>query len=480
MSAPGSRRGRFLTAAALLALTAAASAFSYKEVVRRYRTFQTGWAWDLAYYNQWYWALTLGDRTITVCPYAAYATEGPSVFRTNYLAPVRFAVAPLYRLAPGPTTLLLVHSVVFWLVIPAAYTLARAESGGSRWIGLAAASLTPLTPLLWPLSVNDFREIQMSIPFMLWAVQGVRGRDARLTALGVGGMLACRQELSVAVASLAFLSSREPEDVGRTHRWRHLLIVTATAWFFLAFLGHLRWMFGPTTAAAYLNQFGGARPGLLESLTTAGEILALGLGAWLLFGIAAPREALLALPWLWGLSSGRWAMGLLALPDWHHVRYTSPFVGMALAACVVGFARVCLGLSQGRYGVWKVGAVWVVAAAVSGVGLEEVRRKMAEQYHSLGTEEVQELWKCIDRVAPDDGVLSAYDFTAPLSSRRFLYSYVLQPNRPFGYPDRLPDPIRWLFYRRADYVPNIFQTQGFREVYVGPHSVVLERPRRSP
>ena len=116
-------------------MTVCLTALTTSQALRRYRDLRTGWSWDLAYYNQWYWALTLGDGTISVRPLAAYAEEGPSVFKTNYLSPLRWMIAPVYRCFPGPRTLLVIHNLAFWLVIPAAYTLvfSRRGRGGSRW-----------------------------------------------------------------------------------------------------------------------------------------------------------------------------------------------------------------------------------------------------------------------------------------------------------------------------------------------------------
>ena len=145
----------------------------------------------------------------------------------NYLAPIRFALAPIYRLFPDPRTLLVIQNIVFWWVIPAAYTLVRSESG-SRALAVSAAALVPLTPLLWPLVLNDFRELQLALPFVLWAVQGVRSRSAALAVLGIAGMLACRQEFAVMAATFAFIPPREPEPLSATLRWRHIIVFAGT------------------------------------------------------------------------------------------------------------------------------------------------------------------------------------------------------------------------------------------------------------
>ena len=82
-------------------LTALLTAASTYQSLRRYEEFRSGWSWDLAYYNQWFWALTHGVSEVTVRPVSAYDQEGPSIWKMNYLAPVRLVLAPLYRALPG-------------------------------------------------------------------------------------------------------------------------------------------------------------------------------------------------------------------------------------------------------------------------------------------------------------------------------------------------------------------------------------------
>src|SRR5436190_21840601 len=101
-------------------LTAALTALTIVHVLDQYRELRSGWSWDLAYYNQWYWALTHGDGKLTVRPLSAYAQEGPSVWKMNYLSPIRFALLPIYRLFPDPRTLIVLQNIVFWWAIPAA------------------------------------------------------------------------------------------------------------------------------------------------------------------------------------------------------------------------------------------------------------------------------------------------------------------------------------------------------------------------
>lgn len=463
--------------ACVLALTAGLTLLTSWQAVESYRALHTGWSWDLAYYNQWYWSLLFGDGILSVRPVSSYANEGPEVWRTNYLSPLRYALIPIYWLVPGPSTLLVAHSVAFWWLIPAAYILARGESGSTA-VGLAAATLVPLTPLLWPLVWNDFREIQMALPFMLLAVEGVRGRRRGIAALGILGMLACRQEMAVVVASLAILPPRSPEDPGRTFRWAHALVVAGMCWLLFGFFLHLRLTMGASVPIAYLKQFTGPSAPLRQTLPTMTNFLILGLGTWSIFALRAPRVALLALPWLWSISSGRWSLRYLASEEWHHVRYAAPFVGMGLAAGVVGFANLGRWVIERPRGRLGLVALWIATASTLTIPLLEILNRVDQQVHPIGEEEVRAFWSIVEEVGVDEEVLAVYDVTAPLSSRSALYSYILQINRPKSYP--ILDPrIRWVFYRNTDGSVQVFEDQGFVAVHRGPHLTILKREPNS-
>lgn len=456
-----------------LCLTAILAGVNTHQALDRYRKFRSGWSWDLAYYNQWFWALTRGDGMLTVRPIGPWAQEGPPLWRMNYLAPIRLAIVPIYRLLPAPTTLLVIQALVFWLVVPAAFGLVRAESGSSA-LALSAAVLVPMTPLLWPLASNDFRELQLALPFALWAVHGVRDRDVRLTILGVGGLLACRQEFALVVASLAFLPPRSPEDVSTRYRWARALWLTGLGWLLLGFLVYERWAVNSWAWEIFVGEFAIRRPPFSQVLETAGDFLLVGLGSWTLLACLAPRAALLALPWVWSLSSGRWALRYLATEQWHHVRYTVPMVAMVLAAGCLGYARLGLWLSGRRYGPVLLPVVWLAAL----VGLCSADRILESRLvyvpRPISPTEAAAIWRWIERVGPDDGVIAHYELTAPLSSRRRLFSYVMTQNHPLGYP-RLDREIAWAFYRQGDVVPETLTDQGFELVHKGPHILIFHR-----
>ena len=458
----------------VLILTVGLEIDSAQSALARYREFRSGWSWDLAYYNQWFWALTKGDGVISVRPFAPYAEEGPSVWKMNYLAPIRLILAPIYAIRPGPETLLVLHAIIFWWLVPAAYTLARSESG-SEIVGLAAAILAGATPLLGPLAANDFRELQLATPFVLWSVQGYRGRNRRLTVFGVLGMLACRQEFAVVAGSLALLPPKEPEDAGKSLVWARTVIWTSIVWLCLGFFGYLGWVVGRFAPERYIGQFEGERPPALILLGTATNIALLGLGAWAILAFFAPRASLLTLPWLWSLAGGRWSMRMLETVSWHHVRYTAPFVATALAAGLLGFsalARRCWNRPRGRL---VFACVWLIAVG----GTLAARRHLDFQFARAPVEiepgEAKEIWRWIARVKPADGVVAIYQTTAPLSSRRLLFSYVLDRNRPKGYPQLIGDEICWVFLKNGDLDPQVLIKQRFEIVQAGKFLTIFRR-----
>ncbi|HWE38597.1 MAG TPA: DUF2079 domain-containing protein [Isosphaeraceae bacterium] len=450
-------------------LTATVTVATTRQSLGRYRALRSGWSWDLAYYNQWFRALTTGEGRVTVRPVAAYAEEGPSIWTMTYLAPIRLAIAPFYAIRPGPEALLVVHGVVFWWVIPASYMLARSESG-STGLALAASALVPTTPLLWPLAINDFRELQLALPFLIWAVDGYRGRHRGLATLGIGGMLACRQELAVVVATLAILPPREPEDIGRTYRWARGVIWLGTAWVLFGFFGYLHARVGSNAPAFYLRQFVGPRASPWQTLATSAEFVAIGLGGWALLAAWAPRAAVLALPWVWSLAGGRWALRFLATEQWHHVRYTAPIVGLGLAAGLIGLARVREG--GGRR---ALVASWLLALAWNLAACGVIESRLARAPAPIAAEDVGPFWAWAGRVKPEEGVLASYPVASPLSSRRILYSYVLTGNRPEGYPDRLGPEFRWVFILQGDLDPEVLRSQGFEAVHRGPSLAIFRR-----
>jgi Zn-dependent membrane protease YugP len=460
---------------AIATLTTVLIVGNAREAIRRYRALDSGWSWDLAYYNQWFWSLTQGDGRITVRPVASYGQEDLSIWRSNYLAPIRLAIAPIYALRPGPETLLVVEAVLLWMVVPAAFVLARGESG-SVILGLASACLVPLTPLLVPIAANDFRELQLGIPFVVLAVEGMRGRRRWLATAGITGMLACRQEYAVIVASLGLIPPRQPEDLGRTARWARATFYVGVAWWliFLLYVGIAR---GYGTVTGYLVQFAGEKLPLEAALPAAGEILLLGLGAWSAMLVGLPRMWLVVFPWAWCVARAGGTIGVVGTEQWSSVRYMAPLAGIGIAAGLVGLchsARLIdlpgsrLVVIAGRLGTLAVAAMGLVAARAA------MQSQSAYAPPAISRAEADGLLAWIGRVGPSDGVLTDYPLAAPLSSRKTLKSYRMTLDQPWGFPHVGPD-YRWIFARPSDLAPDWLTAQGFEVVHRGETTWVFHR-----
>jgi hypothetical protein len=367
----------------------------------------------------------------------------------------------------------LIQNIVFWWIVPASYTLVRSESK-SEVAALSATALVPLTPLLWPLVWNDFRELQLAIPFVFWAVQGVRGRNPGLAAMGIVVLLACRQEFAVMVATFAFLPARQPENLTTTLNWRQALLALGLAWLLFAFFGYLRFMVAPHAPEHFIDQFLGPKASVAETLGTSADFLVWGIGAWAAFALLVPRVAILAVPWIWSLCNGRWALRYLATEEWHHVRYTVPPLAMTMAAGLIGYSRLSAWLAPRRGGWAALALVWTLTAISFAAGLSEMAARMARIPQPISFQEAEAINYWISQVGPTDGVLATYEVTAPLSSRRWLFSYILEQNKPKGFPNLGPE-LSWVFIRTKDFDPTIFLDQGFEIVQQGLFVTIFRR-----
>ncbi len=418
-------------------------------------------------------ALTHGDGTLTVRPISAYAQEGPSVWKMNYLSPMRLAVTPIYRPFPDPRTLFVLQNIVFWWVIPAAYGLVRSESR-SNGAALSAAGLVPLTPLFWPLVWNDFRELQLAAPFVLWAVRGFRERSVGWAALGTAGMLACRQEFAVLAATFAILPPRRPESLTTSLRWRRAIVLVGLGWFLLGFFGYLSVMVGRGAPDTYIDQYLDPKASVGTTLRTSAEVLILGMGCWgMLMGLAPAAAPGLALD----LGPVRRPMGVGIPRD------------VPLARRPIRNADGLHRPGRGPDRLLAVGGVVAHRAARDGPGSRwpgSPRPRLGSSVSAtspagsppsrapIDRDEAQEIWAWIGQVGPDDAVIADYRVCAPLSLRRWLYGNILDVNLPPGFP-RLGPEFRWLFVRNDWPWLNVLLHQGFDVVYRGRYLTIAHR-----
>src|SRR5207248_9304781 len=97
---------------------------------------------------------------------------------------------------------------------------------------------------------------------------------------GIAGMLACRQEFAIVVATLALLPPRRPEPLSVTLRWRRATVLIGLCWVVFGFFGYLKCLVGRGAPDAFLDQFLGPQAPLHETLETSAAVLILGMGGW--------------------------------------------------------------------------------------------------------------------------------------------------------------------------------------------------------
>ena len=187
-----------------------------------------------------------------------------------------------------------------------------------------------------------------------------------------------------------------------------------------------------------------------------------------------PRVAILAVPWIWSLCNGRWALRYLATEEWHHVRYTVPPLAMTMAAGLIGYSRFCAWLAPLRGRWFVLGLVWILAALGFVAGLSEMAARTARIPQPISLQEAEAISYWISRVGPTDSVLATYEVTVPLSSRKRLFSYILDQNKPKGFPQLGPE-FSWAFVRTKEFDSMIFLDQGFEIVHHGPFVTIYRR-----
>jgi hypothetical protein len=245
-------------------------------------------------------------------------------------------------------------------------------------------------------------------------------------------------------------------------------------WLLAGFFGYLRLMVGTRTAETYINQFLGAKAAFGEALHTSLETLVVGMAAWAFFACLEPRLTVLALPWVWGPCSERWAMRMLATTSWHEVRYIMPMAAIVLAAGLVGYARLAGYLRLRRTGLALLATVWACAALFCIVTLRNVSDRLEQVPVLIDGQEAEQIWAWIAQVDHDDAVMASYEVSAPLSSRAKLYSYVLDANHPKGFPQLAPE-FHWLFIRKDYPFLKRLLDQGFEVVHDGKSLTIARR-----
>jgi uncharacterized membrane protein len=295
-------------------LLAAAFATAYAALAcARYRAFITP-SWDLAIFTE-----VIDHYAHLQAPIAEVKGVGFN-FLGDHFSPALAVLAPVYRLAPSPLTLLVAQSVLLGLsVVPVSRT-------GLRRLAVPVAVLVTLAyglsfGLLSAVLV-DFHEVALAVPLLAWSLEAFSDRRWRACLWRAIPLVLVKEDLGATVAVIAGLVALRG---GRTVRARALVVaalaLAASALEVLVLIPAL----ADSGSYAYFGNFAGAPPsgGGGVRLHTAWRLLAVTGGGAVLSPIAL--AALPTLAWRF-MSSNPAYWGT----DWHYDAIVMPILFVAL------------------------------------------------------------------------------------------------------------------------------------------------------
>lgn len=288
--------------------------------VGRFRRME--WAsWDLGIFEQ-----AIRAYAHLQAPIADLKGPGANILGDHF-SPIIALIAPVYRVFPGPLTLLIAQAALFAVSAVPVTRAAGRLLGRAR--GLAVGIAYGLSWGIQRAVEFDFHEIAFAVPLLAFALEAVLDRRWRAALLWGLPLLLVKEDLGFTLAALAVVVAWRAMPTDR--RAGRLALGTAAGATVFAVLVFT--VFIPAFATAgygYWDKIGGAGPfaGLDTKLTTL---------AWVLIptsGLLALRSPLLlvAAPTLgWRFLSGDdhyWST------DWHYSAVLMPVVALALVDAI--------------------------------------------------------------------------------------------------------------------------------------------------
>lgn len=245
----------------------------------------------------------------------------------DHFSPIIALVAPVYRVFPGPVTLLVVQAALFALSAVPVTRAAGRFLGRARGIAVGVAY-----GLSWGIQRAvefDFHEIAFAVPLLAFSLEALLSRRWRAALLWGLPLVLVKEDLGFTLAALAVVVAWRARSTDRRAAWTALGVAAgATVFAVLVFT-----VFIPAFATAgygYWDKIQGAGPldGIGTKLTTL---------LWVLLptsGLLALRSPLLlvAAPTLgWRFLSGDdhyWST------DWHYSAVLMPVVALALVDAI--------------------------------------------------------------------------------------------------------------------------------------------------
>ncbi|MFE6907868.1 DUF2079 domain-containing protein [Streptomyces erythrochromogenes] len=280
------------------------------------------WAsWDLGIFEQ-----AIRAYAHLQVPVADLKGPGANILGDHF-SPIIALVAPVYRVFPGPVTLLVVQAALFALsAVPVTRAAAR-FLGRPRGIAVGVAY-----GLSWGVQRAvefDFHEIAFAVPLLAFALEAVLARRWRAALLWGLPLLLVKEDLGFTLAALAVVVAWRSRTTDRRTAVTALAVAAAACVFavlvFTVFIPAFA-----TDGYGYWHKIDGAGP-------FAGTGTKLATLAWVLIptsGLLALRSPLLlvAAPTLgWRFLSGDdhyWST------DWHYSAVLMPVVALALVDAI--------------------------------------------------------------------------------------------------------------------------------------------------
>ncbi|MFJ8016360.1 DUF2079 domain-containing protein [Streptomyces sp. NPDC096339] len=280
------------------------------------------WAsWDLGIFEQ-----AIRAYAHLQAPVADLKGPGANILGDHF-SPIIAAVAPVYRVFPGPVTLLVVQAALFAVSAVPVTRAAGRLLGRPRGIAVGVAY-----GLFWGIQRAvefDFHEIAFAVPLIAFALEALLAGRWWAALLWGLPLVLVKEDLGFTLAALAVVVAWRARTTDRRTAWTALAVAAAAAVFAVLVFT----VFIPAFATAgygYWDKIHGAGPldGLGTKLTTL---------TWVLLptsGLLALRSPLLlvAAPTLgWRFLSGDdhyWST------DWHYSAVLMPVVALALVDAV--------------------------------------------------------------------------------------------------------------------------------------------------
>lgn len=396
-------RVRAIPAAFVVVLTAMYSALS----IRRHLTFHSA-GWDLGIFEQ-----AIRNYASFRPPIVVLKGEGYNLLGDHF-HPILVTIAPLYRLFPGPMTLLAVQAVLLavgaWpLVVWAQHSLGR---GAAVSVGIVYG----LSFGIASAAGYDFHEVAFAVPLISFSLSALGRGRFRASAAFALPLVLVKEDLGVSVVAVIGVLL----VIRRAHRLGTALVIAGVAATAVE-MGILLPLMSTGDGYSYWSKLS-AHPIVGVLLSSAGEKIGTLVLTFAITGFAALLSpiALAALPTLlWRFASddrNYWGT------DFHYSAILMPIV---VAAMIDGIGRLRRRHPRAR---WAAPAFLAVALAVTAAALPT---------HPLAELGSARLWEANPQtpsiiaalaLIPDGATVSASDNLVPqLTSRATVTLFGLRP-----------------------------------------------------